>query len=975
MHFRPSRAKTSGYPFIAVTVAAIAIGASVVLQQPWPAIAGCLVSTVIALLRRRDREAFEVELPKAIDDADLGMVITDPRLPDNPIIYVNQSFLTMTGYTREECLGRNCRFIQSHDVVSPELLGLRAAIKAGRPHRCRVRNRRKDGSTFWNDLTLTPVQGSDGRPLYFLGIQVDVTAQMTTVQQLAEREDRYRTLFAAVAEGIVVQDEQGRILEHNQAAEQILGLTADQLTGKSSLDKEWGCVHEDGRPWPGEDHPSMVCARTKALVPPQIMGVIRPDGSYAWIQVTSVPALTNATIVTVTSFVDLTALKRVEYELRHARDAAIAAIKVKSDFLATMSHEIRTPMNGIIGMTDLLLSTKLDDHQVDCAQTVRSCADGLLVLINDILDFSKIEAGRLELEAVDFDPVHECEEALGLIADQAEEKGLTLICDPDPDLPRMVLGDPGRIRQILFNLVGNAIKFTAHGAVNVRIAAVARRGGWTLQLEVEDTGVGITDEAMGRLFQPFVQADASTTRRFGGTGLGLVISRRLAKLMGGEVTATSTAGVGSIFTCALQVGHATKESGSGILPSLHGRVVLVAAPPAQSRALARRLSTWGAEVVQKADRAAAEEWLAGLAASGGVCTLAIIDRDLPGGALGFVAAMPTNIPRILVVPMRDQAFTKQASAQGTVLSRPITVSQCASAVASLLGQTSAQSQRRHHDSGIQLTGRILVAEDNQVNQRVLLAILKRLGLSAQAVGNGAEAVKAVQGMAFDLILMDCQMPEMDGYLATATIRAQEVPGRRIPILALTADVIEGTREQCLVAGMDDYLTKPIRQAELSQALSRWLSHATPSDVVESSAAAVLSREPRVLLDCDSEVIRQLVKDLDTEAEPMLNDICARFTGDCEVLVSGCFTALNGNDLAEVGRLAHRLRGQCLVLGLAGLVEMARKLEQAAKNGSLPEAVALAGSLQPLIAKAQIALSAACAASIQKFNQNGKPAQS
>jgi two-component system sensor histidine kinase/response regulator len=633
-------------------------------------------------------------------------------------------------------------------------------------------------------------------------------------------------------------------------------------------------------------------------------------------------------------------------------------------------------MNGIIGMTDLLLNTQLDEHQLDCAQTVRSCSDGLLVLINDILDFSKIEAGRLELEAIEFELVQECEEAISLVADRAEEKGLRLVFDPDPDLPRRALGDPGRIRQILINLVGNAVKFTEQGSITVGLAVTPRPGGWTLAITVSDTGIGIPDAAMNRLFQPFVQADASTTRRFGGTGLGLVICRRLAEMMGGQVSARSTAGSGSVFTCVVQLGQSAKESSSALLPALHGRTILVAAPEVQSRALARRLRFWGAEVQEVAERAAAEAWLAAQPEAGGACACVLIDRDLPGGALEAAQAVPSQVPRIFLAPIRDQDFITTARGLGAILNRPVRHAQCAYAIASALGQITSSHHRQRHQGAIRLTGKVLVAEDNPVNQRVLLAILKRLGVTAQAVGNGAEAVAVVRSMPFDLVLMDCQMPDMDGYTAAQAIRRAEPSGRHLPILALTADVVDGTRERCLAAGMDDYLTKPIRQAELSVALSRWLKVSHSPAVVEPVTVAT-PVGGSAGSDCQDEVVLGLISELGDEAQVILTEICARFHADGEALVAQCAQALGAGDLDHVGQLAHRLRGQGLLLGMESLVAATTQLEALAKVGDQRGAMAVVGTLGEVIARAQAALCATCTTHLPGFSAPGtkqKPAR-
>jgi len=575
------------------------------------------------------------------------------------------------------------------------------------------------------------------------------------------------------------------------------------------------------------------------------------------------------------------------------------------------------------------------------------------VLINDILDFSKIEAGKLQLEKMDFEPVSECEEAINLVAERAESKGITLVFDPDPALPRMVVGDSGRLRQILINLLSNAVKFTDRGSVIVRLSATAEVDGWGLDLAVEDTGIGIKPEVLSRLFAPFAQADVSTTRRFGGTGLGLVISRRLAGAMGGTVMATSTPGVGSVFHCRIRVGISQREPNNQIIPGVNEQVVLVAAAPLITQVLVRRLASWGAVPVIARDAVEARERYAAMLADGRTIVAAIIDRDLPGTGLSLAWAIGGRCPCLFLAPLADTAFAEEVRVFGSVVVRPVRVAAFAYGLAAALGQTVAIAQRATQVLP-RLTGRILVVEDNPVNQRVLLALLARLGLTAQAVGNGFEAVEASQKIPFDLILMDCQMPEMDGYEATATIRSLEAAGgRRIPILALTADVIEGSRERCLEAGMDDYLSKPVRQAELTQALVRWLP--SGQDVAMAQASEAKAPESKPAVDCDISVIERLVSELAEEAREILTEIRSRLRDECEDLMSANEAALTTGDLAEVGRQAHRLRGQSLLLGMVVLSDLATELELHARSGNKSRVVELSGQLRPAVDRAMTAL--------------------
>jgi len=915
-----------------------------------PSLAALAVALTAVAARPRAIPREEEILPLVAASAPVGIVVTDPRQPDNPMIWVNDAFCRMSGYRRDEVLGHNCRMLQG-GASQPALRGLRAAIDSGRTYRCRLHNRRKDGSGFWNDLTVTPIPGADGRPRFFIGVQVDVTAEVKAQGRITVQGARYRSLFAALAEGVMVQDAGGRIFEHNPAAAHILGLSDDQLAGRTSIDSAWHCVHEDGTEWPGSDHPAMVCLRTGEPVPAQIMGVQRSDGSLVWIQLTSRPVDESGVRTVVTSFADITQRKVVEAELRQAMTVAEAAVRAKSEFLATISHEIRTPMNGIIGMSGLLLDdAHLDERQRDCAQTVRTCADGLLDLVNDLLDFSKIEAGRMEIETVTFDPLQECEDALALIAGRAESKGLILVLDADPKLPQRVTGDPGRIRQVLLNLVGNAVKFTLSGSVVVRLSLGAGPGGMTwLSLAIEDTGVGIPADVLPRLFTPFTQADASTTRRFGGTGLGLAITRRLVEAMCGTVTITSELGVGTTFRCTIPVGIVILAEDPEV-PVLGPDPVLLAGVPVATAALARRLGHWGGETVAVGGAAAAAAWLAA-----NRCGLVIAGPGLEGDPLVLLAARPAGIPAILLAPQagRPGAERLAEAGIGAVLGLPPRVEALAEAVAMVLGRPMASRARGGMTALPHLVGRVLVAEDNAVNQRVVLAMLARLGLTADAVGNGQEAVAAVGNLPYDLVLMDCQMPDMDGYAATAAIRARETAGRRLPIIALTADAIEGVRERCLAVGMDAYLTKPIRHADLVALLQSRLP-AGSGNPSSTSGRTQLAAVP-----CDRAVIMRLAEEIGYEAGTLLPEICAAMAVDVASLMTASAAALAAGDHATIARDAHRLKGQALTLGLGELVGMASGLERAANEDGVDLAVRIA-ALGPAWERARTALAAAVA---------------
>jgi len=528
---------------------------------------------------------------------------------------------------------------------------------------------------------------------------------------------------------------------------------------------------------------------------------------------------------------------RARTEARASRDAAVDASRAKSAFLATMSHEIRTPMNGVIGLTGLLQKTRLDERQKQYVDGVHLAGEALLRIINDILDFSKNEAGKLELDIIDFNLVQVIEESAALVADSAQRKELELLAYCSPELPLSLRGDPSRLRQVLLNLASNAVKFTDKGEVVIRAQVEGETPeGTEVRFEVSDTGVGLDPHDRQRLFEPFSQADSSTTRRFGGTGLGLAICRQLVTAMGGEIGVDSELGRGSTFWFTLPLQLAAADQSVAPTRSTDGlaglRVLVVDDNHTNRLILGEQLGAWGMRADAAVDGRSAIRQLEDAAERGAPYALCLLDLCMPDmDGLELAARISRNPTltdlRLVLLTSVPDVTAEQARAVGISvrLTKPVQLSRLHTALREVSqahrvksGNTAVAADMEHPGS----RGHVLVVEDNHVNQLVAVGMLEYLGFTTEVAGNGIEALASHARTSFAAVLMDCQMPEMDGYAATREIRRLEGRGSRIPIIAMTAGVSEGEHERCLVAGMDDYVSKPVIPAQLDAALVRWL---------------------------------------------------------------------------------------------------------------------------------------------------------
>jgi PAS domain S-box-containing protein len=686
------------------------------------------------------------------------------------------------------------------------------------------------------------------------GVGNDEVAQLTRAFRsmalaVSTREiglkQQFKLLLDSTAEAIYGMDLKGICIFCNPACAQVLGYErVEDLLGRNMHD----LIHHtriDGSPYPVSECRIYQAFREGKGTHVDSEALWRADGASFPVEYWSNPmSCGGETIGTVVTFLDISERKRIEAELRQAKEAAEAGSRAKGEFLANMSHEIRTPMNGVMGMLELTLGTDLEPEQRDFLQTAHGSAEALLTIINDILDFSKIEAGKLELEVAPFDLREALGDALKTLALRAHQKGLELNCQIGPDVPRVLAGDEGRLRQVVLNLAGNAIKFTERGEVNLSVALESRSDdAVVLHFAVADTGVGVPADKVRLIFDPFTQADGSTTRKYGGTGLGLSISSRLVERMGGRIWAESEPGLGSTFhfTARLTVSRGASPSASSLsADQLRGLTVLVVDDNRTNRRiLEETLRAWGMRPTAVDGGAAALAELKRATAAGAAYPLVLLDAQMPEMD-GFTLAMQikrepdlADSTLMMLTSLGHQADAGRCRELGLAhyLVKPVKQSELLRAVLAVLGAArprAAAPVKPPGPAGGEATAlapttgrlRILLAEDNAVNRLVAVRLLQKQGHSVAVACDGRQAVDALARERFDLALLDVQMPELDGFEVAAAVRAREEgTGRRLPLVALTAHAMQGDRERCLAAGMDGYVTKPIQMEQLTKVMA------------------------------------------------------------------------------------------------------------------------------------------------------------
>ena len=826
----------------------------------------------------------------------------------------------------------------------------RAAMQERRPYDHEYSIKLPDGTRRYIGSRAQPIYDDAGRLVRWVGVSWDNTRHRATHEAMREYQATLSLAIRAAALGIWSSDPVARRLTWDDNCHRIFGLQPGMFSGK----------FED---WIGMLHPDDVDRVSNALLaglrkrkPYDVeYRVIWPDGSehiiasraeFLFEDGAKMPQRAVGVYWDATAQrADQAKLRQTAKELLVAKTAAEAAAKAKSEFLANMSHEIRTPMNAVMGLNSKLLDTKLSPPQRELAERMRFSAESLLTIIDDVLDFSKSEAGMMSLEVAALDLRGVVEGAMEVAADQAQAKGLDLALLYDRRLPHGLRGDPARLRQVLINLLSNAVKFTHRGEIVVSAELVESTGARAaVRLSVRDTGLGISEESCRRLFQPFTQADSSTTRKYGGTGLGLSISKSLVELMGGEIGVESTPGQGSTFwfTAELEVDRAAQ--GATIEPPGRRRVLLVDDHAPTREAIAADLASWDMQVDSVATADAALMQLEAAAHAGALHDLIIVDQQMPvidGLELARRIRGDGRFAAIKLALLQAPARigSKRPAGIDVVLKKP--VRQCAlySALLDLAGSTQDASEEtaeiRALPSVVAQDCRVLIAEDNQLNQEVAAYLLEKLGVHAACVGDGVEAVQAVERSRFDVVFMDCQMPELDGYAATARIRAKESGGEHHTwIVAMTAHAMPGDREKCLAAGMDDYVAKPMTLESMRAALERFTARekARPESTPEK-------REPRPAKDASRLV------DASRGNPAMLQrlkDLYRSFVAEQVALLRA---AVDRKDGAEIERIAHRCIGASAVAGMNQLAELLDEMERCGREHGFDRAADLIARIE------------------------------
>jgi len=871
------------------------------------------------------------------------------------ILEINDKFTEISQYSREELIGQDHRVLNSgyhpHDFFKT----MWTTIGHGQVWHNEVKNRRKDGTFYWVDSTIVPFMDEAGKVLRYVSIRTDITKRKAADELLTQQGRFYERISETLGEGIYVQDVDGRCIYMNSEAERLLGWSREEFLGRPVHNT----IHTqtaDGTKLHGRDCAIMQAIQQtgSAMLEDQVF--VRKDGTVFPVALTS-RASTNAQgkmETLVVAFSDITERKQTELAMRQAKEAAEQAARVKGDFLANMSHEIRTPMNGIIGMTHLALDTDLNSEQREYIGMVKTSADALLTIINDILDFSKIDSGKMTVEVIEFSLEAMLRDTMKALAVRAHQKGLELLLHVASNVPDRVQGDPGRIRQVLLNLVGNAIKFTEHGEIEVEVTrlADATAAHARLSFSVRDTGIGIPSDKFDAIFNSFSQADTSTTRKYGGTGLGLTISAQLVALMGGQIQLQSAVGAGSIFYFTLDMPAISDNAlahyqATGRIKDLP--VLVVDDNQTNRRLLCDMLANWHMRPTAVADGPAALAELARAAATGTPYALAVLDVQMPGMD-GFELAaqmrLQTNPKAATVMMLTSQGQRGDGErcrqlGVSSYLSKPVSQSDLLDALMTALGAplpAHAPLITRHSLRETRRKLSLLLAEDNLVNQKLATVLLTQQGHKVTLANNGLEALEHWQTGSFDALLMDVDMPEMNGYTATERIRAAELAsGAHIPIIAMTAHAMQGAREECLSHGMDGYLSKPIHIENLWLELDRLMPEPS-AEATALRAASTPAPANDVYQTLEIADFSQLRVTVDNN-RALFEELVALYLADAPVQRQKLQQGLQAGDAPAIQHAAHALKGMLGVFAAERSMAAAQAVETQAKHPECARSVA------------------------------------
>jgi two-component system, sensor histidine kinase and response regulator len=810
-----------------------------------------------------------------------------------------------------------------------------------------------DGQEIWASVTKVPIYTQSGTIAGLVGLSRDITQLKQTEQALRRAEEKYRAIYENSVEGIFQTTRDGHFLSANPALARMYGYNSPEEVVAALTDIEHQLYVDPSR---REEFSRLM--REQGEVSGFESQIYRKDKSIIWISESARTAKDAAgNLLYYEGIVeDITLRKLAEFEREKAREAALESARTKAQFLANMSHEIRTPMNAITGMTGLLADTRLTQEQREYVETISTSTGTLLSVINDILDFSKIEAGKLSLEVIDFDLRETVESSVEMLAERAHKKNIELACWIEPEVSTRLRGDPIRLRQILANLVSNAVKFTEKGEVLVHVTKLEEdTQRFVARFEVKDTGIGISPQAMARIFQEFTQADGSTTRKYGGTGLGLTISKQLVTLMQGKIGVESTPGQGSTFWFGIPFEKQPATDASPTNPATDAlgglRVLVVDDTISLQQILHQQFQQWKIQDEFASTTVEALTEIQGAVEDGDPYPLLLIDIDLTDTDGLSLAQTIKNDPqlaasRIIMLTTllnRLNTTTMKATGISACLVKPIRQSrllECLVDVMSASGAASAQPMDADPGSSSSATMhaaarnvRILLAEDNLVNQRVALKQLKKLGFSADCVSNGNEVLSALQRVPYDIIIMDCQMPEMDGYEVTRRIRQSSSDSyihlRSAPyIIALTANAMHGDREHCLSLGMNDYLTKPLHLHDLEAVLQRALLRISPATPSPEPAAAS-EPDPEAL---DRTIINGLMELREPGQPDPLHELIELFLKDAQPRLQEMEAAASAGDLPKLAAATHTLKGSASNLGARRLAAFCATLEKQSKAG-------------------------------------------